>query len=315
MLNEQEPLGSGFSETTTAREIMAGHDVTGLNVLITGGHSGIGLEDAKLLAKGGARVHVGARDIAKAADVLKSLPNVSVDQLDLADPESVDRFAKRYPHEKLDLLINNAGIMATPFSRDKRGFELQFATNHFGHFQLTGRHWKALVSAKGARVITLASAGHRFSPVVFDDIHFERRAYDKWLAYGQSKTANALFAVELDRRGEPFGIRAFSVHPGRIPSTSLLRYMSDEEQRASHQPPADGVRLKTIEQGAATTLWAALSPQLENKGGLYCADCDVGQLVHEPTTSSFFVRDYAVDPENARKLWNLSEVATGVRYP
>jgi NAD(P)-dependent dehydrogenase (short-subunit alcohol dehydrogenase family) len=188
-----------------------------------------------------------------------------------------------------------------------------------GHFQLTARVWEALKVAEGSRVISLSSYGHRFSAIHFEDIHFDRRPYEKWSAYGQSKTANSLFAVELDRRGEPHGFRAFAVHPGRIPGTDLKRFMTPDEQKAAmaslEAPPKDGIRLKSLEEGAATTLWAALSPQLSGKGGVYCADCDVSPLVHQDSPRGNSVRDYAVDEKFARELWDASERMIGFRYP
>ena len=214
--------------------------------------------------------------------------NVEALPLDLADPELIERFAAQViaSHPRLNLLINNAGVMAIPLARDARGYEMQFATNHLGHFQLTKRLWNALKATGDARVVTLTSAGHRFAGVDLDDPNFERRPYDKWKAYGQSKSANSLFSVELDRRGRSAGIRAFAVHPGRIVATDLIRYLSDEDMKASGITREDGVLkgppgvlTKTIQQGAATTIWCALSEQLAGKGGVYCEDCDISDLV------------------------------------
>ncbi len=208
--------------------------------------------------------------------------------------------------------MNNAGIMATPLMRDARGFESQLATNHIGHFQLTARLWPALRQARGARVVSLSSRGHARSAVDFDDPHFERRPYDKWLAYGQSKTANALFAVALDARGEVEGVRAFSVHPGAIESTDLMRSMPEDERRAAIERIKNLAPLKTIEEGAATTVWCATSPQLDGMGGVYCEDVDIAEAVPADSPNPLGVRPWATDPAFAERLWTMSEGWTGV---
>ncbi|MDB6000823.1 MAG: short chain dehydrogenase family protein [Rhizobacter sp.] len=225
------------------------------------------------------------------------------------------------------MLVNSAGIMACPLSRDSRGYESQFATNHLGHFQLVARLWPALIKANGARVVSVSSFGHRFSPVVFEDPHFEHRAYDRWSGYGQSKTANILFAVGLDERGKDHGVRAFSLHPGSIVSTDLKRYLSEEELRTAGvidengQPILDPSRnLKTAEQGAATSVWCATSSALTGMGGVYCENCDVSALVPQAQGNTWKLGDstrmagvmpYAVDAEAAERLWGLSETLTG----
>lgn len=257
--------------------------------------------------------------------------------MDLLDSASIQRFAARFLAEgkPLDLLILNAGIMALPERQlDGRGLELQFATNHVGHFQLTGQLWPALAAAGragGARVVAVSSRGHRFSPVVLDDIHFERRPYERWAAYGQSKTANVLFALALDRRGQAHGVRAFSVHPGGIVDTNLAKHLSQDELRAvgaidaQGRPVVDaGKGFKSVAQGAATQLWCATSPRLDGLGGLYCEDGDVAPLVGASTGSDWQqtatrsqagVYAHAVDPAAAQQLWTLSETLTGVIYP
>jgi NAD(P)-dependent dehydrogenase (short-subunit alcohol dehydrogenase family) len=246
---------------------------------------------------------------------------VALESLDLMNPASIDDFANRFlgAERALHILVNNAGIMASPLTRDARGYESQFATNHLGHFQLTERLWPALLRAEGARVVALTSGGHRRSGVDFDDPNFERRAYDRWLAYGQSKTANALFAVSLDTRGEAHGVRAFSVHPGGILMTGLSRHMSSEEIRATGyaddegQPILDPARsMKTVEQGAATSIWCATSHQLDGMGGVYCEDCDIAIEVSAESTGTRGVRPWATDPEFAERLWRLSERLAGV---
>ncbi|HEY0192521.1 MAG TPA: SDR family NAD(P)-dependent oxidoreductase, partial [Kofleriaceae bacterium] len=242
------------------------------------------------------------------------------------DPASIDGCAARLVarHGAIHLLINNAGIMASPLARDPRGYEAQFATNHLGHFQLTARLWPALVAARGARVVELTSWGHRFSAMRFDDPNFERRDYDRWLAYGQSKTANALFAVALDRRGAAHQVRAFAVHPGRI-LTPLVRHLSAAELQQARVideagRPIASPETKTPAQGAATSVWCATSPQLDGKGGVYCENVDLAAVV--PATRQGApqglgdsavetgVMPYAIDPEAAEQLWALSERLT-----
>ncbi|MGY2268147.1 oxidoreductase [Pseudomonas sp. SDO5561_S422] len=312
MADKQTPIGSGFDAGTTAQQALAGSDLRGKTVIVTGGYSGIGLETVRVLVDAGAQVIVPARDPEKAERNLSGIIGVEHASLDLLDPISIDRFAENFlaSDRALNLLINSAGIMATPLQRDTRGFEAQFATNHLGHFQLTARLWPALREANGARVVSVSSLGHRLSPVHFDDPQFEHRPYDKWLAYGQSKTANALFAVALDRRGKAEGVRAFSVHPGEI-LTDLIRYLDKDDlafvgalddqgniRSASHY--------KSPEQGAATSVWCAVSPQLEGMGGLYCEDCDVAASSQDDTSRNG-VWPWAVDLEQAERLWAVSQ--------
>jgi NAD(P)-dependent dehydrogenase (short-subunit alcohol dehydrogenase family) len=311
MTTKQAPLPSGFDSTSTASEVLGNRRLDGVLVIVTGGYAGVGLETTRVLAGAGATVIVPARRPDKARAALAGLERVELEALDLADPKSVDAFAARFLASKraLPILINNAGIMAAPLTRDARGFESQLATNHIGHFQLTLRLWPALVQAQGARVVALTSTGHRRSAFDFEDPHFERRAYDKWLAYGQSKTANALFALALDRRGEAHGVRAFSVHPGAI-VTDLMRHMPEEEQRAT----IDRFQrtMKTVEQGAATSIWCATSPQLAGMGGVYCENADIAREAAAESSEVSGVRPWAMDPQAAEKLWALSEGWTGL---
>ncbi|CCW18328.1 Oxidoreductase, short-chain dehydrogenase/reductase [Sphingobium indicum BiD32] len=314
----QTPMNSGFGERTTAEEIARIHDLHGKTALITGGHSGIGLESTRVLARSGAKIIVGARDMDKAHTALADIPGAKAFPLDLSDPVSIQTFAGGALEacDKIDILMNNAGIMALPrLKNDERQFELQFSTNHLGHFHLTSLLWEALKRANGARVVTLSSYGHRYSPVIFDDPNFEARPYDKWKAYGQSKTANALFAVHLDELGQRYGIRSFAVHPGRIPSTSLKRSLTFKELLMMPLLLLSKVPVKTTGEGAATQVWAALSDQLDGKGGVYCADCDISPVVTSDSRLANTVRDYAVDPELAHKLWQLSEKMTGIEWP
>lgn len=323
MPSRQFPIRSGFGATTTAVEALAGRDLSGLTAIVTGGYSGLGTETTRVLSEAGATVVVPARDAAKAGAALAGMTRVELESLDLADPASIDAFAGRFlaSGRALPVLINSAGVMAAPLTRDARGHELQFTTNHLGHFRLAARLWPALRAAQGARVVSVSSAGHHFGPVDFDDPNFERRDYDKWQAYGQSKTANALFALELDRRGESHGVRAFSVHPGAI-LTDLVRHLDIEDfRRFGLVDEATGeVRLerrqgfKTVEQGAATQIWCATSPQLNGLGGVYCEDCDVAEPVSGTSEERRGVSPWAMDPEAAARLWPLSERLADIRF-
>ncbi len=318
-MTTQEPLNSGYGMRTEAREAIGGRDLTGKVAIVTGGYSGLGLETTKALANAGAIVIVPARTQEKAQKALVDIPNVEQAALDLADPASIDAFAGGFLSrtKSLDILINNAAIMASPLMRDARGYEAQFATNHLGHFQLTARLWPALKAANGARVVSLSSIGHRISPPDLEDPNFERTEYNKWLSYGRAKSANALFAVGLDARGAKHNVRAFAVHPGGI-MTDLQRYMPEEEKRAMGWIDENGVvneRFKTPSQGAATSVWCATNAQLEGKGGVYCEDCDIAVAVPADDKGFSGVRPWATDPELAEKLWALSERMTGLSFP
>jgi len=319
----QFPIGSGFGAASTAAEVIVGCDLMDKTIVVTGGYSGIGIETVRTFRSVGAKVVVPARDVSKAKANLANMPDVRVDVMDLLDPGSIDAFTEHLlrDNDKLHILVNNAGIMAPPLARDGRGYESQFATNHLGHFQLAARLWPALRQAKGARVVSLSSIGHRRAPIDFDDPNFEHREYDPWVAYGQSKTANALFALTLDAIGKRDGIRAFSVHPGGV-VTDLIRHMSTEEVRAygvldEHgQPIIDPARnMKTPQQGAATSVWCATSPQLEGFGGTYCEDCDIAVPVPGDSKELHGVRPWAMDPKFAEQLWYLSEKLTGIDFP
>ncbi|HVU03430.1 MAG TPA: SDR family NAD(P)-dependent oxidoreductase [Polyangiaceae bacterium] len=308
-MTEQHPLPSGLGARTTADEAIDGIRLDGKTAIVTGGYAGIGVETTRVLAAAGARVIVPARDVAKAKKSIGTLPNVTIESMDLAAPETVDGFAKRFGDRPLHLLVNNAGIMAVPLSRDSRGLESQLAVNHVGHFQLFSRLLPALRRAGGARVIALSSRGHVRSAFDFDDPNFDRRPYDKMLAYGQSKTANILFAVEVDRRYRAEGIRAFAVHPGAILETDLVRHYDPEEFKLVVERARRIGSFKSVKQGAATTIWCATSPMLEGHGGVYCENCDVAVVKTEGDDG---VRPYAVDRGNAERLWRWTESVVGV---
>ena len=327
----QHPLPSGFNETSTVHEVIKGIDLSYKTAIVTGGYAGIGLETVKAFVAAGAIVIVPARDIAKAKNNLQGLPNVTIAKMDLMDPDSVDRFAQQFlaTHDTLHLLVNNAGIMWVPLQRDKRGYESQLATNHLGHFQLTARLWPALKKANGARVINVSSFGHQMAPFNFEDPNFLQRGYETLQGYGQSKTANNLFTVELDQRGKQFWVRAYAVHPGSVNGTDLGRVapMALFQQMGTHDEagnikPEVAAKLKTVEQGAATTVWCATSAQLQNIGGVYCENADIAEIdggnipknYAEPS-SLRGVQPYSIDADNAKRLWILSEEMTGISFP
>lgn len=334
----QAPINSGFGFSTTASEIVRYTDLRGKTAIITGGNSGIGLEAVRALAKAGAVVIVPSRNVKKAKKELSGIKNIEIEQIDLLFPESIDSFASRFlaSGRPLNILINNAGIMGAPEKKDKRGYDMTFATNHLGHFHLTARLWPALKKAAGARVITVTSRAHRLGGVNFEDPNFKTN-YDNWKAYAQSKTANTLFTVELDRLAKPHGVRAFAAHPGIIPATAISRYILDEKIATEtvkniiksmlgvvnklhilsfinvmKSDRAD--KYKSNEQGAATVVWCATSDTLTGKGGVYCEDCDIAEAVPADSLKPFGVRPWAIDPENAKRLWKLSEELTGVKF-
>lgn len=317
----QSPIGSGFTAATTAAEVVKNLDFGGNSVVVTGGYSGLGFEVVKALHSAGASVLVPARRPKEARDVLDAggLKDVEVDELDLADLDSVSAFADRYlaSGRRLDVLVNNAAVMAAPLTRVGDGWESQFATNHLGHFALTNRLWPRLGEAPASRVVELSSSGHKLSPIRFDDLHFASDAdYDKWVAYGQAKTANSLFAVHLDALGRNDGVRAFAVHPGGI-MTPLQRHLPREEMIAAGWIDDAGTvneRFKSTEQGAATTVWAATSVALDGLGGVYLEDVDVA-LPTEIGSLEARIRGvdaHAIDRDAAARLWAVSAELTGL---
>ncbi|HEX7353571.1 MAG TPA: SDR family NAD(P)-dependent oxidoreductase [Mycobacteriales bacterium] len=318
MTTPQRPIPSGYGHRSTASEVLEGRDLTGTTAIVTGGYSGLGLETTRALAGAGAHVVVAARRPEHARGELAGIDGVDVEPLDLADLDSVRAFAASYlsSGRGLDILVNNAAVMANPETRVGPGWESQLATNHLGHYALTGLLWPALSAGSGSRVVALSSTGHKLSGIRFDDPMFTATPYDKWQAYGQAKTANALFAVHLDARGQGAGVRAFAVHPGGI-MTSLQRHLPREEMVAAGWMTEDGTvneRFKSPEQGAATSVWAATSPQLDGMGGVYCEDCDIAAPTEPASPMARFrgVDAHAIDAEAAARLWELSAQLTGI---
>ena len=321
----QKPIGSGYGAASTAADVIKGIDLSGKIAIITGGHSGIGVETVRAIRSAGARVIVPTRDRDKAVRALDGI-DVEIEAMDLLDPASIDAFAERFlaSGQPLHMLVNSAGIGGAPLTRDSRGYESHFATNHLGHFQLAMRLWPALRKANGARVVAVSAWAHSRAPMVFEDINFEHRDYVPWMAYGQSKTANILFALAMDERGKAHGVRALSLHPGSI-VTGLSKYVSRDLLCAAGVVDGDGnpiidpaKNLKTVEQGAATSVWCATSPQLDGIGGVYCQNCDIAPLVTDTLAANpigsmaLGVMPHAVDPHAADRLWRLSEQLLGL---
>jgi NAD(P)-dependent dehydrogenase (short-subunit alcohol dehydrogenase family) len=310
-MSAQHKIGSGFGHDSTATDVLAGIDLAGKLAIVTGGYSGLGLETTKALTGAGAQVVVPARRPDAAREALGDL--AEIDELDLGSLDSVQAFADRFlaSGRSVDIVIDNAAIMAAPETRVGPGWEAQFATNHLGHFALVNRLWPAIAADGGGRVVSVSSTGHRRSDIRWDDLEF-RRGYDKWEAYGQAKTANVLFAVQLDALGKESGVRAFALHPGGI-LTPLQRHLPREEMVAFGWIDEDGNPLnpgfKSPEQGAATQVWAATSPQLDGLGGVFCEDCEIAEV---STGDAPGVRPYAIDPESAARLWTVSAELTGV---
>jgi NAD(P)-dependent dehydrogenase (short-subunit alcohol dehydrogenase family) len=318
-----ERITSRFGHGSTAMEVVQGIDLDGARAIVTGGASGIGIETARALAAAGAEVTLAVRNLEKGEAVARALRSgvapagVRVEALDLSDFASVRRFTQGFLARgvPLEILVNNAGIMACPLSRTPEGFESQFATNHLGHFLLSAGLAPALRAAGRSRVVALSSTGHRLSGIVFDDVHFERRPYQKWLAYGQAKTANALFAVELETRGASAGITANAVHPGGI-MTGLQQHLTREEMDAMGWLDGDGkprIGFKTPAQGAATSVWAATASELVGRGGRYLEDCNESGPA-SPEQPFAGVHAHAIDPQAAARLWEISEAMLGETF-
>lgn len=316
-------ITSAFGATTTAREVTAGHDLNGVSAIVTGGASGIGVETARALAEAGAEVMLAVRNKAAgeatAADIGKTAPGkVSVGVVDLSDLGTVAAFASAWGDKPLDILINNAGVMACPLSYTAQDLEMQVGTNHFGHYLLSVLLARALMNAaqegRQSRLVSLSSIGHRRSGIHFEDMHYRQRPYDKWEAYGQAKTANSLFAVGFNERFADLGINANAVMPGGI-MTPLQRHLPREEMIAFGWMDENGKvndRFKSTAQGAATSVWAALGDELEGVGGLYLENCN--QAVAWSAETPFEgVMPHALDLETAERLWAVSEETTGAR--
>ena len=306
---------------TTAEEVASRVDLTGQTIVVTGGSAGLGVETIRVLASRGAEVVGVVRDPAKGDKALgpvrAELPGASIElaELDLADLDSVRRGAaeirKRFP--KIHGLINNAGVMACPFGQTAQGFELQFGTNHLGHFVLTGHLMESLLAGAPGRIVNLSSGGHQISDVRWNDPFFEKEPYDKWLAYGQAKTANVLFSVALDKRLRDRGLRSFAVHPGAI-MTELSRHLTKADVTDLMSRNEDyELKYKTVPQGAATSVWAATAPELEGQGGVYCEDCHIGEPADQ-VAGAGGVMPYAVDEKAADRLWALSEEWVGETF-
>ncbi len=326
-MTAQSRITRQFGAESTTDDVLDGIDLTGKRVLVTGTSAGLGVETARALAAHGAEVVGTARDLNKAhAAVTKaqaathSAGKIDLIEMDLASLRSVRAAADRLVAEgkPFDVIITNAGVMATPKGTTADGFETQFGTNHLGHFVFVNRVASLLKS--GSRLVTLSSAGHRYANVDLADPNFERTPYDPWAAYGRAKTANILFAVEFDRRHKTNGIRATAVHPGGI-QTELGRHMTPEmiqamTERVSRQT-GQAFQWKTIPQGAATSVWAGVVAPADEVGGRYCLDCHVVTEIVDDPNANFMqggVRPYALDPENAKALWAKSEEMVGETF-
>ncbi|MEZ4333099.1 MAG: SDR family NAD(P)-dependent oxidoreductase [Myxococcota bacterium] len=312
-----------FGFSSTAEEVARDIDLSGRTIVVTGVSAGLGIETARVLAAHGAKVVCVARDAGKTEKAVAGLREADpkgefeIALLDLSDLDSVrrgaDDIARRFP--KIHVLVNNAGVMACPLGRTKEGLDLQLGTNHLGHFVLTARLLPNLLAAAPARVVNLTSGGHRMSNFRFDDPLFEEEPYDKWVAYGQAKTANVLFSVALDERYASRGLRAYAVHPGAI-HTELGRHLSQDDFKImmGKRPQAEPMQFKRVPQGAATSVWAATAPELADRGGVYCEDCGVAEFIRDPG-AAVGVMPYALDREAARKLVTLSERWSGEKLP
>ena len=309
-----------FDHRTTADEVLQGMDLSDKRALVTGATSGLGTETARALAARGAAVTLPARDLEKAESMAEELrsatgnANIQAGEMDLGRPDSVRAFAHSWlqSNDRLDMLINNAAVMATPFTRTREGWELQFATNHLGHFLLTSLLLPALKAGAPARVVSVSSGGHRLGMETaplgsfdFNDVHFAERQYHPWQAYAQSKVANVWFAVELNKRYAESGIEAFSLDPGGIPTTGLGRYMPKEQLQALIEAAKERrENFKSVPQGAATSVWAATATALTGKGGVFLEDC---QIAGPATSQVSGYAPYAYDQDSAARLWEISE--------
>jgi len=339
-LTTQQPINSPYNKKSTGRQVMKEIDLTGKTAIVTGGYSGIGLKVTQYLSKAGVHVIVPARTLAKAQSSLKSLPNVEIGILDLLDHQSIAEFASNFlkNHSKLDLLIESAGIMFAPLRRDNRGNESQLSTNYLGHFQLTSMLYPALKAAESSRVIIVTSRAQGWNGFDFTDPNFNHKTYNARVAYAQSKVADILFAVELDRRAKKDGIRSFAVHPGLVPGTGLGRFISKSKllqelstfalndlkftrlinihnylsAKFHHKNEYD--YFKTVDQGAADILWAATSSLLDDKGGVFIEDSNIGKSASSDSNSKYGVRPWSIDQVLANRLWNVGEQLSQTKF-
>jgi len=313
---------SEFNAKSTTDEVLAGQDLTGKTVFVTGGNSGLGQETGRAMAARGAHVVLAGRDSAKLDEAVAAIKaeqsdaNLETIVCDLASLDSVRACGTEANQrfEKIDLLINNAGIMATPKGTTADGFESQFGTNHLGHFVLTKGLMPLVEKGENKRIVNLSSLAHHRGATDFDDPNFETAEYDPWVSYGQAKTANVLFSVGLEQRFSDKGIHSYAVHPGGI-MTNLGRHMTEEMRDAlieTMKTRGSNFEWKTIPQGAATSCWAATAEELQGQGGVYCEDCHVAEIDNESETHG--VRSYALDQDNAEALWNMSEQMTGETF-
>mgnify|MGYP001169339623 CR=1 FL=1 len=315
----QKPINSGFNSKTESSEVLNGLNLQDKVIVVTGGYSGIGLETTRGLALAGADVIIPAKRIDVAANNLDGIvTKENIYQMDLGDLNSVKSFTDKFKNKysQLNILINNAGIMACPETRIGNNWESQFAINHIGHFLLTNELMDMMIDIEGARFVSLSSSAHALTGILWDDIHFQNTPYDKWMAYGQSKTASSLIAIEFNNRMRDKGVEGYAVHPGGI-ITPLQRHLEKDEMVASGWMDEDGSPselaknfFKSPSQGASTALWCATSPDLNGLGGVFCEDCNIAKRkseIDESMQRYFGVADWAVDSEEALKLWETTE--------
>ena len=317
--NNQAPIQSGFNSKSASLDVLKGTNLEGKLAIVTGGYSGIGLETTKGLIAIGADVIIPAKRTDVASKNLKGIvPNKNIIEMDLANLNSVRKFTESINENfnKLNILINNAGIMACPETRIGNNWESQFAVNHIGHFLLTKDLMPLMKDVEGARFISLSSSAHALTGILWDDIHFHNQPYDKWMAYGQSKTASSLIAIEFNKKMKNYGVSGFAVHPGGI-ITPLQRHLPKEEMVALGWMQEDGSPtelvknfFKTPNQGSSTTLWCATNKKLNGIGGVFCEDCDIAKRkieIEETMQRYFGVADWAIDHNEATRLWNITE--------
>ena len=315
----QKPINSGFNAKSESSDVLNGVNLQNKVIIVTGGYSGIGIETTRGLALAGAEVIIPAKRVDVAANNLNGIVSKeNIYQMDLGDLNSVKSFTDKFKNKfsKLNILINNAGIMACPETRVGKNWESQFAINHIGHFLLTKELMNVMADTEGSRFVSLSSSAHALTGILWDDIHFNKQPYDKWMAYGQSKTASSLIAIEFNERMKNYGVESFSVHPGGI-ITPLQRHLQKEEMIAlgwmdENGSPSELAKnfFKSPSQGASTTLWCATSNDLNGLGGVFCEDCNIAKRkskIDESLQRYFGVADWAIDTDEAAKLWKLSE--------